>query len=156
MRRVRAVVQRVTHAEVRVEGDIVGRIGPGLCVLLGAGSGDTETDAEYVIDKILHLRVFDDATGPSGKMNHSLLDRQGGLLLVPQFTLYGDVRKGRRPSFMDALEPVRAEALYAHAIARARLSGVVELAVGRFRAQMAVELTNDGPVTLLVDSRRLF
>lgn len=156
MRHVRAVVQRVTRAEVRVEGVVVGKIGPGLCVLLGAGSGDTETDAEYVIDKIVNLRVFDDDAGPSGKMDRSLLDRRAGLLLVPQFTLYGDVRKGRRPSFMDALEPVRAEALYAHAIARARQFSVVEVAVGYFRAQMAVELINDGPVTLLVDSRRMF
>jgi D-tyrosyl-tRNA(Tyr) deacylase len=149
----RAVVQRVIRAEVHVDREVVGQIGPGLCVLLGAGSGDTAADVEYVVQKILDLRVFGDE---HGKMNLSLRDTKGGLLIVSQFTLYGDVRKGRRPSFIAALEPVSAEALCEHAVALARRAHVGEIATGRFGAHMEVSLIGDGPVTLLVDSRRQF
>jgi D-tyrosyl-tRNA(Tyr) deacylase len=150
---VRAVAQRVTRAEVRVAGAVTGRIGPGLLVLLGAGQGDTEADVDYLVEKLANLRIFED---DAGKMNRSLLDTGGGLLAVSQFTLYGDARKGRRPSFTDALEPVAAERLYERFVAGARAAGVAEVATGRFGAMMEVELVNWGPVTMLVDSRKGF
>jgi len=147
------VVQRVSRAEVRVAGESVGRIGTGLMVLLGAGKGDGVEDVAWIVEKIANLRIFADE---AGKMNRSLLDVSGGLLLVSQFTLYGDARKGRRPSFVDALEPKEAERLYEEAIASARRAGIANVATGRFGNMMDVELVNDGPVTLLLDSRRAF
>jgi D-tyrosyl-tRNA(Tyr) deacylase len=148
----RAVVQRVKRAEVRVGGDVVGRVGPGLLVLLGAGQGDGPADVAWLVEKIVNLRVFED---DAGKMNRSLLDVGGGLLVVSQFTLYGDCRHGRRPSFTGALEPVAAAALCDELVRQARALGVA-VETGRFGAMMDVELVNDGPVTLLLDSRKLF
>jgi len=145
---VRAVVQRVSEASVRVDGRVVGEIGQGLLVLLGVGQGDTEADAEYLADKSVNLRIFEDE---AGHMNRSVLDVGGSLLVVSQFTLYGDCRKGRRPSFTAAAPPEQAEALYERFVARARAS-TVPVATGRFGARMAVALVNDGPVTLLVDT----
>ena len=144
----RAVVQRVTRARVEVDGAVVGEIGRGLCVLLGVGQEDTEADADALCRKIIGLRVFDDE---AGRFAHALDEVGGGLLVVSQFTLYGDCRKGRRPSFSDAAPPARAEALYEHFVARAR-SGALPVATGRFGARMALALVNDGPVTLLLDS----
>ncbi len=149
----RAVVQRCRRASVTVDGAVVGAIGPGLAVFLGAGQGDTDADLAYVVDKLVGLRIFAD---DAGKMNRSVLDVGGGVLLVSQFTLYGDVRKGRRPAFVEALEPVAAEALYDRAVAAVRAAGVAQVATGVFRADMQVELVNDGPVTILVDSRKQF
>ena len=137
---------------MRVEGQVVGEIGPGLLALVAAGRGDEQSDADYTIDKLIGLRIFSD---DAGQMNRSLMEVRGGLLLVSQFTLFGDCRTGRRPSFVDALEPVRAEELYNHCVARAEASQL-HVASGRFRADMKVELINDGPVTLLVDSKRAF
>lgn len=148
----RAVVQRVARAEVRIEGEVVGRIDTGLCVLLGAGQEDGEPDVAWLVDKILSLRVFPD---DAGLMNRSLAEVGGGLLVVSQFTLYGDCRKGRRPSFVAALAPGPAEALYERFLALARASGP-PVHSGRFGADMKVELVNDGPVTLLLDSKKLF
>jgi D-aminoacyl-tRNA deacylase len=147
----RAVVQRVSRAEVRVEGEVVGRIGPGLLVLVGAGVGDDEADVAWLAEKVANLRIFEDE---AGKMNRSLLDTQGGLLAVSQFTLYGDARKGRRPSFVGALEPARAEVLCDRFVAAVRATGVADVATGRFRAMMEVELVNWGPVTILLESPR--
>jgi len=144
----RSVVQRVTRAQVTVDGAVVGAIGRGLCVLVGAGAGDGEADLAYTADKLVNLRIFAD---DAGKMNRSVLEVGGGVLLISQFTLYGDARKGRRPAFVDALEPVAAERLYSELVARVRAFGVAEVATGVFRADMAVELVNDGPVTLLVE-----
>jgi len=143
----RAVVQRVAEARVTVDGTAIAEIGHGLCVLLGVAMGDTEADASYLSDKIVDLRLFDDDTG---KLNRSLRDVGGSLLVVSQFTLYADCRKGRRPSFSAAAPPERAEALYEHFVARAR--SVVPVATGRFQARMRVELVNDGPVTVLLES----
>jgi D-aminoacyl-tRNA deacylase len=148
----RAVVQRVTRAEVRVEGEVLGRIERGLCVLVGAATDDTDDDARALVDKITGLRVFAD---DAGQMNRSLVEVGGGLLLVSQFTLLGDARKGRRPSFIDAMAPGPAEALYDRVVALARDTGLV-IATGRFRADMQVELVNDGPVTILIDTKKLF
>jgi D-tyrosyl-tRNA(Tyr) deacylase len=148
----RAVVQRVSRAAVRVGGEEVGRIGPGLLVLLGAGRGDGPALADYLVDKVLNLRVFED---DEGKMNRSLLEVGGELLVVSNFTLYGDCRKGRRPSFFEALEPEAAERLCERFVARAREAGV-RVEAGRFRAMMEVELVNEGPVTLLLDSSKGF
>lgn len=150
--RVRAVVQRVARAEVRVGPDVVGRIGAGLLVLLGAGLEDTEADVDYLVDKIAGLRIFAD---PAGNMNLSLSEVGGSLLVVSQFTLYGDARKGRRPSFSKAMPPAGAEALYERFCAAARTAGF-SVQTGRFRTTMQVESVNDGPVTILLDSRRLF
>ena len=136
-----------------MDGASVGRIGRGLLVLVGVGAGDGPADVEYLADKVANLRIFED---DEGKMNRSLLDVGGGLLGVSQFTLHGDVRKGRRPSFVDALEPVAAEKLYEDFLAAARRLGVVQVESGRFRAMMEVDLVNWGPVTILVDSRKLF
>ena len=146
----RAVVQRVSHANVTIGGQLVGEIGQGFTVLLGVGQGDTEEDAAYLCDKIIGLRVFED---DEGKMNRSLLDIGGGLLVVSQFTLYGDCRRGRRPSFSDAAHPDTARRLYEHFICLAR-ERQVTVASGQFQATMQVNIHNDGPVTLLVDSRR--
>lgn len=132
---------------------MVGAIERGLVVLLGAGKGDGDGDLAYVVDKVVNLRIFPD---DEGKMNRSVLELGGGVLLVSQFTLYGDTRKGRRPAFVDALEPGPAEALYERAVAAVRTAGVTQVATGVFRADMQVELVNDGPVTILVDSRKQF
>jgi D-tyrosyl-tRNA(Tyr) deacylase len=149
---VRAVVQRVREAAVSVDGEVVSRIGRGLLVLLGVGVGDGERDAELLADKVVHLRVFPDE---AGQMNRSVLEVGGGVLVVSQFTLYGDARRGRRPSYASAAPPAEAERLYEHFAARVSASGV---AAGRgvFRAMMDVTLVNEGPVTLLLDSRRGF
>ncbi len=149
----RAVVQRVTQAKVTVEDRVTGEIGPGLLVLLGAGAGDSEVDLGYIVDKLLNLRIFAD---PAGKMNLSVLETKGGVLVVSQFTLYGDARQGRRPSFIGALEPVAAKALYEQSLVLIRSAGVEHVAAGEFGADMAVSLVNDGPVTILLDSRKLF
>jgi D-tyrosyl-tRNA(Tyr) deacylase len=150
---VRAVVQRVHRAEVRVDGEVVGRIGRGLLVLVGAGAGDGPADVEYLADKCVNLRIFED---DEGKMNRSLLEIGGGLLAVSQFTLYGDARKGRRPSFIGALEPRAAEALYRDFVAAVARAGAAQIATGRFAAMMEVDLVNWGPVTILLDSRKAF
>jgi D-tyrosyl-tRNA(Tyr) deacylase len=144
----RAVVQRVTYARVEVDASITGEIGAGLLVLVGVTHGDTEADAEFLAAKILHLRIFSDE---AGKMNRSLIDTGGALLAVSQFTLYGDCRKGRRPSFDAAAPPEQARALYEHFVSAARSSGI-RVETGVFQATMAVTLTNDGPVTLIVES----
>jgi D-tyrosyl-tRNA(Tyr) deacylase len=148
----RAVIQRVTKARVTVEGEIVGEIGSGLVLLLGIADDDAEQDVKYLVEKIVGLRLFDDA---EGRMNLSVRDVGGGLLIVSQFTLYGDVRRGRRPSWSKAASPEVAEPLYESFVAEARHS-VGHVATGSFRRMMQVELTNDGPVTILVDSRKLF
>jgi D-tyrosyl-tRNA(Tyr) deacylase len=150
---VRAVLQRVSRASVTVDGAVVGAIDAGLLVLLGAAAGDTDADLAYIVDKTVNLRIFPD---DDDKMNRSVLDVGGGVLCVSQFTLYGDVRKGRRPSFIDALEPGAAKALYEQSLDRFRAAGVTRVAAGVFAADMKVELLNDGPVTILLDSRRTF
>jgi D-tyrosyl-tRNA(Tyr) deacylase len=148
----RAVVQRVTRASVTIEGQIAGEIENGLVVLLGIARDDTKEDVDYLAPKIVALRIFDDA---EGRMNVSLKDAGGGLLVVSQFTLYGDVRRGLRPSRSDAAPPEVAEPLYDYFVERSRkLLGRVE--TGSFRKMMQVELINDGPVTILLDSRRQF
>jgi len=148
----RAVVQRVSRASVEVEGAIAGRIDRGWLVLLGVGRDDGPEDAARLADKILNLRAFEDE---QGKMNRSVLDVGGGILVVSQFTIMADCRTGRRPSFTEAAEPQTAEALYNRFVELASASGL-EVATGVFRAMMQVELVNDGPVTFLLDSRRLF
>jgi D-tyrosyl-tRNA(Tyr) deacylase len=149
----RAVVQRVSRASVTVDTRTTGEIGRGLLVLFGAGAGDGPADLAYIVDKITNLRIFPD---DAGKMNRSVLDIGGGVLLVSQFTLYGDARQGRRPAFTGALEPVAARALYEQALSALRTAGVPQVAAGEFAADMQVELVNDGPVTILLDSRKLF
>jgi D-tyrosyl-tRNA(Tyr) deacylase len=149
---VRAVVQRVSRAEVRVDGAAAGRVGRGLAVLLGVARGDGEDDARLLADKVAALRVFED---PAGKMNLSVRDVSGGVLVVSQFTLLGDARKGNRPGFVDAAPPEEANALYERFCALLRARGL-EVATGVFRASMEVELVNEGPVTILLDSRKLF
>ena len=144
----RAVIQRVSEALVKVEGSVLGEIGPGLLALLGIAKPDTAADAEFLAEKILNLRVFPDH---AGKMNRSLLDAGGALLVVSQFTLYGDCRKGRRPSFDDAAPSEQARPLYERFIEVARRSGL-RVETGVFQAHMDVSLVNDGPVTLLVES----
>jgi D-tyrosyl-tRNA(Tyr) deacylase len=148
----RAVVQRVRWARVKVEDEVVGEINGGLLVLLGAGKGDLEQDAEYLANKVTNLRIFED---DDQNMNRSLLDEGGSMLVVSQFTLYGDCRKGRRPSFVAALEPGEAERLCELFVARCASQGV-KVETGRFRAMMDVELCNAGPVTMLVDSQKQF
>lgn len=148
----RAVLQRVTRASVRVEGETVGEIERGLVVLLGIAQDDTDQDALYLVEKIINLRIFEDE---EGRMNLSVLDTGGALLVVSQFTLYGDVRRGRRPSWIGAAEPQVAEPLYEFFVSEARKS-VARVATGEFRRMMSVELVNDGPVTILLDSRKLF
>jgi D-tyrosyl-tRNA(Tyr) deacylase len=145
-------VQRVSRAEVRVDGRVTGAIGRGLCVLLGVGKDDGEADARLLADKVARLRVFEDA---QGKMNLDVSETGGGVLVVSQFTLLGDVRKGNRPSFTEAASPDGANALYERFCSFVRERGL-SVATGVFRAHMEVELVNDGPVTILLDSRRLF
>jgi D-tyrosyl-tRNA(Tyr) deacylase len=148
----RAVVQRVTRASVTIDGEIVGEIKHGLVVLLGIARDDTNDDADYLVPKIIALRIFDDA---DGRMNVSVKDIHGDLLIVSQFTLYGDVRRGLRPSWSDAAAPEIAEPLYDYFVESSRkLHGRVE--TGSFRKMMQVELVNDGPVTILLDSRKNF
>lgn len=145
----RALIQRVSSARVEVEGSVTGSIGAGLLVLLGVRGEDTEADAEALVEKVLGLRIFEDA---AGKMNLSVCDSGGALLVVSQFTLYGDTRKGRRPSFDMAAPPEQANRLYEHFVAQARAQGV-ETQTGVFRATMSVTLTNEGPVTFLVETK---
>lgn len=148
----RAVVQRVSRAKVTVGEELTGEIGRGLLVLLGVSVRDAEKDAIYLVDKVLNLRIFEDS---EEKMNLSLLDIKGELLVVSQFTLYGDVTRGRRPSFIDAALPERANHLYEAFVAEAGKQ-VDDVQTGRFQAMMDVELVNDGPVTILLDSEKLF
>ena len=148
----RAVVQRVTEAKVTVSGETVGAIGPGLLVLLGVSSEDTDRDLKYITDKVMNLRVFDD---DNGVMNRSVLDTGGSLLAVSQFTLYGDARGGRRPSYFRAAPPEAAATFYEKAIAAWRAQGI-HVETGRFRTEMLVSLVNDGPVTILLDSEKVF
>jgi D-tyrosyl-tRNA(Tyr) deacylase len=148
----RAVVQRVTLARVTVDDQLVGEIGNGLVVLLGVAADDTRADADYLAPKIASLRIFDDS---EGKMNVSLKQINGGLLIVSQFTLYGDVRSGLRPSWSDAAPPEIAEPLYEYFVESSRKL-IARVATGSFRKTMQVELINDGPVTIMLDSRKLF
>lgn len=148
----RAVVQRVRRARVEVEGEVTGSIDRGLVAFVGAAAGDTGADLAYVVNKVVSLRVFPDE---EGKMRHALADIGGGLLAVSQFTLFGDVRRGNRPSFDGAMEPVEAEKVYDRFVAEARSRGL-RVETGRFRADMAVFVENDGPVTILIDSRKQF
>ncbi len=148
----RAVIQRVKRAEVRVNGHTVGAVGAGLLVLLGISKGDTLEAAKSLVDKIVNLRIFDDE---QGRMNRSISETGGGLLCVSQFTLYADCRKGRRPSFDQAAQPEMACRLYEAFVGLLRATGIA-VETGQFRAMMEVELVNDGPVTLLLDSERVF
>lgn len=145
----RAVVQRAARGRVTVDGAEVGAIGPGLVVLLGVKAGDTADDACYLAERVANLRIMEDA---QGKMNLSVRDTGGAVLVVSQFTLYGDTRKGRRPSFIEAARPEAANELYERFVTELRALGL-RVATGRFQAMMQVELVNDGPVTLLVESR---
>jgi len=149
---VRAIVQRVLQASVRIDGRVAGEIGRGVLVLLGVGRTDAEADADYLADKIVNLRIFDDT---AGKMNLSLTEVGGSALVVSQFTLYGDVRRGRRPSYTDAAEPQSANRLYEYFVGRMRAVGT-KVETGVFQADMQVALTNDGPVTILLDSKKAF
>jgi len=144
----RVVVQRVSAASVRVENEIVSRIGRGLLVLLGISRTDTEKDADYLSEKVAHLRIFEDT---NGKFNRSLLEVGGGMMIVPQFTLFGDCRKGRRPSFSEAADPEHAARLYEYFVCQTACAGV-PVQTGHFQARMAVSLVNDGPVTLIINS----
>ena len=146
----RAVVQRVTEARVEVDGQVTGAIGPGLLVLLGIAKSDTRADAQYLADKILGLRIFADQ---AGKMNLDVVEAGGSVLIVSQFTLYGDVRKGRRPGFDRAAEPEMARRLYEYYVEAVR-SRNVPVQTGVFQARMSVQLINDGPVTILLDSEK--
>ena len=148
----RAVVQRVSRAQVAVDGEIVGQIGRGLLVLLGVTHADNKADADYLVDKIAGLRIFEDG---NGKMNLDITAVSGGILLVSQFTLYGDVRRGKRPSFDAAAAPQRARQLYEYFVERIRAAGL-PCQTGRFQEMMQVELVNDGPVTILLDSAKAF
>jgi D-tyrosyl-tRNA(Tyr) deacylase len=148
----RAVVQRATRASVTVDGAVIGEIEKGLVVLLGIARDDTKVEAAYLVDKISNLRIFDDE---DGKMNLSVKDVNGALLIVSQFTLYGDVRRGLRPSWIDAAPPEVAEPLYDFFVRQAG-TAVEDVATGKFQAMMQVELINDGPVTILIDSKKLF
>jgi D-aminoacyl-tRNA deacylase len=148
----RAVVQRVTRASVKVDNEVTGEIEHGLLVLLGVAQEDTEADADYLAEKIAGLRIFED---DADKMNLSVADAGGAVLAVSQFTLFGDVRRGKRPSFDAAARPDRAKELYQYFVERIRASGL-RCEVGRFQAMMDVELVNSGPVTILLDSKKLF
>lgn len=148
----RAVIQRVKSASVKVDGEIVGKIGKGLLVLLGVSVVDIEKDATYLVDKTLNLRIFEDN---EDKMNLSLLDIKGEILVVSQFTLYGDSRKGRRPSFIDAAPPEKANQLYEYFVSEIHKK-LLRVETGKFQAMMDVELINDGPVTILLDSQKNF
>ena len=145
----RAVIQRVKQSSVTVGDEIVGNIGSGLLVLLGVADRDQPADADFMAEKIANLRIFEDE---QGKMNRSLIDIGGEMLVISQFTLLGDCRKGRRPSFTEAADPNKANELYEHFVRQVRKTGV-QVATGRFRAMMEVSLINDGPVTLIVESR---
>jgi D-tyrosyl-tRNA(Tyr) deacylase len=146
----RAVLQRVSRATVRVEEEVVGEIGAGLLVLLGVGANDTLADADYLAEKIIGLRIFEDA---DGKMNLPVADVDGAILVVSQFTLYGDARRGKRPSFDAAAPPEKARELYEYFVEKIRAAGL-RCETGRFQAAMQVELVNDGPVTILLDSSK--
>ena len=146
----RAVVQRCSSGSVTVGGEIIGQVGRGLAVLLGVASGDTEADLDYLVDKIVGLRIFEDT---AGKMNLSLQEVQGEMLIVSQFTLLADTRKGRRPSFLEAAQPEVADQFYQQFVAKVRALGTT-VATGRFRAEMQVALVNEGPVTIVLDSRQ--
>ena len=146
----RAVIQRVSEASVEISGEVVGKIGVGLLVLLAVARNDERGDADYLGEKITNLRIFAD---DEGKMNRSLLDTGGAMLVVSQFTLYGDVRRGRRPSYSDAAEPEKANELYEYFVERVR-SLDVKVQTGVFQAMMKVRLVNDGPVTILLDSQK--
>ena len=148
----RAVVQRVSRAQVTVAGEVTGKIGRGLLVFLGVGATDTEADADYLVGKVAGLRIFEDE---SGKMNLAAEDAGGAVLVISQFTLYGDVRRGKRPSFDAAAPPEKARQLYEYFLTRLRGTGLV-CETGRFQQEMQVELVNDGPVTILIDSSRAF
>ena len=148
----RAVVQRVKEASVTVAGEVKGRIGPGLLVLLGVAVGDADQEADVMAEKVANLRIFADE---NGQMNRSLLDVSGELLVVSQFTLLGDARRGRRPGFIEAAAPEEAERLYQDFVARVRAGGL-RVGEGVFRADMDVELVNRGPVTIMLDSRKGF
>ena len=148
----RIVLQRVSEARVRVDGKVVGEIGPGLTVLLGVGRDDTDADVGYLADKVAGLRIFEDE---DGRMNRSVAETGGGVLVVSQFTLYGDCRKGRRPGFSAAGPPDLANELYLYFAEQLQAKGIT-VATGIFQAEMQVELINDGPVTLLLDSKRNF
>jgi len=148
----RAVIQRVTHARVSVDGEVAGEISQGVLVLLGVAQGDTQADADYLAEKIAGLRIFDDS---DGKMNRSVTDVGGAVLVVSQFTLFGDVRRGKRPSFDGAAPPQRARELYEYFVERIRAAGL-PCETGRFRENMQIHLTNNGPVTILLDSTKLF
>src|SRR6476659_5444287 len=150
--RMRAVVQRVSRCSVTVEASVVGEIGTGLLVLLGVSKADKEATADYLVEKIIGLRIFEDA---EGKMNLSVQDSGGAVLVVSQFTLYGDVRRGKRPSFDAAARPEEAKQLYEYFVSKVRAAGL-RCETGRFQAMMEVELVNSGPVTILLDSERLF
>jgi len=145
----KAVVQRVSRASVRIDGQTVGEIGRGLLVLLGIGKGDTTADTEWMIKKLLALRIFPD---DAKNMNRSVTDIGGGILVVSQFTLYGDARKGTRPSFSEAMPPADAEQFYNDFMAKLRVATTLQVAEGEFAAMMDVELVNDGPVTIVLDS----
>jgi D-tyrosyl-tRNA(Tyr) deacylase len=145
----RAVIQRVKESSVTVKNEIIGKIGRGLLVLLGVANEDKADDAEYLADKIANLRIFED---DKGKMNRSLLETGGEMIVVSQFTLLGDCRKGRRPSFMNAADPEKANELYEHFVKEVRQKGV-SVKTGRFRAMMEVSLINDGPVTIILENK---
>ncbi len=145
----RAVIQRVKESSVTVKNEIIGKIGRGLLVLLGVANEDKTNDAEYLADKITNLRIFED---DKGKMNRSLLETGGEMIVVSQFTLLGDCRKGRRPSFMNAADPEKANELYEHFVKEVRQKGV-SVKTGRFRAMMEVSLINDGPVTIILENK---
>ncbi|HWG50312.1 MAG TPA: D-aminoacyl-tRNA deacylase [Candidatus Acidoferrales bacterium] len=148
----RAVVQRVKHCRVTVEGTVVGEIGPGLLVLLGVGRSDNEAAADYLAEKILGLRIFEDE---QEKMNLSVQEKAGAMLVVSQFTLFGDVRRGKRPSFDSAARPEEAKRLYEYFVTKIRESRI-RCETGQFQAMMDVELVNQGPVTILLDSEKQF
>lgn len=148
----RAVLQRVTRAQVSVDGEVIGQIGQGLVVLLGVAQGDAQADAEWMAEKVIQLRLFEDA---AGKTNLSTKDVAGGLLIISQFTLLADCRNGRRPSFTAAAPPEEANQLYESFVTACRQSGL-PVQTGKFRANMQVELVNDGPVTVMLDSKKTF
>lgn len=148
----RAVIQRVLESSVSVEGTVVGEIGKGIMVLLGVEEGDTEKEAQYIADKVIGLRIFEDE---EGKMNHSLQEVGGELLAISQFTLLGDARKGRRPSYSNAARPDEANRLYEYFVEKVRATGT-KVEKGVFQADMKVSLINDGPVTILLDSQKVF